>query len=145
MDNLLIRAGGHLFADVPLPCAELYKAKKSLKHSNSLPPQNQLNSSECSLYIFLSSHLPNLINLKVYSTTMKLFYSVAVSMFFANSVIQMAAGLKCSSGCAACWLDNNSNGVDTKFTCTGDQGVHCGGACPSGYNGIHCADIDRCL
>jgi hypothetical protein len=94
---------------------------------------------------FLSNPLPNLINLKAYSTTMKLFYALAVGMFFANGVIQMAAGLKCNSGCAACWLDNNSDGVDTKFICTGDNGVHCGDACPTGYNGIHCAKIERCL
>jgi len=94
---------------------------------------------------FLSIHLPNLINLKVYSTTMKLLYPMAVSMLFANSAIQMATGLKCSSGCAACWENNNNNGVDTKFTCTGHDGVHCGGVCPTGYNGIHCAKIERCL
>ena len=76
---------------------------------------------------------------------MKLFYSVAASIFFANGVIQMAAGLKCDTSCAACWLDNNSDGVDTKFLCTGDHGVHCGDLCPTGYSGIHCAKIERCL
>jgi hypothetical protein len=90
---------------------------------------------------FLSNHLPNLINLKVYSITMKSFYRLAASIFFANNVIQMAAGLRCNSGCAACWLDNNNDGVDTKFTCVGD----CGDVCPTGYNGIHCARVDRCL
>ncbi|KIJ92089.1 hypothetical protein K443DRAFT_114119 [Laccaria amethystina LaAM-08-1] len=77
---------------------------------------------------------------------MKLFHPVeAVIMLFAISVIQMAAALECSSGCAACWLNNNSDGEDTKFTCTGDKGVHCGDVCPPGYNGIHCANIVRCL
>ncbi|KIJ92642.1 hypothetical protein K443DRAFT_648857 [Laccaria amethystina LaAM-08-1] len=76
---------------------------------------------------------------------MKSFYAVAISIFFANGVIQMAVGLKCSSGCAACWLDNNNDGEDTKFTCTGDNGVHCGDVCPTGYHGIHCAKIERCL
>ncbi|KIK02275.1 hypothetical protein K443DRAFT_97278 [Laccaria amethystina LaAM-08-1] len=77
---------------------------------------------------------------------MKPFYRVAVSMFFATNVIQMAAGLACNSGCAACWLDNNNDGVDTKFTCTGgEQGVDCGDECPTGYNGMHCAHIARCL
>ncbi|KIJ93808.1 hypothetical protein K443DRAFT_111474, partial [Laccaria amethystina LaAM-08-1] len=62
----------------------------------------------------------------------------------------------CKSGCAACWLDNNGDGVDTKFTCPGHQyprlGIQilrppcqCGDACPTGYNGIHCAAIERCL
>ena len=85
------------------------------------------------------------MNLKVCSTTMKLFYLVASSIFFASGVIQMAAGLKCDTSCAACWLDNNSDGVDTKFLCTGDHGVHCGDLCPTGYSGIHCAKIERCL
>ena len=85
------------------------------------------------------------MNLKAYSTTMKLFYPVAVSMFFANSVIQMAMGLICDSGCAACWLDNNNNGVDTKFSCTARHMDHCGDVCPAGYNGIHCAKSARCL
>ena len=76
---------------------------------------------------------------------MKSFYAVAASMFFANGVIQMAAGLKCYSGCAACWLDNNNDGVDTKFTCNGDKGMYCSDVCPSGYNGIHCAEMRRCL
>ena len=94
---------------------------------------------------FLSNHLPNLINLKVYSTTMKLSYPVAASIFFANGVIQMAAGLKCDTGCAACWKDNNSDGVDTKFACGGDKGEHCNDVCPTGYNGIHCAAVERCV
>jgi hypothetical protein len=94
---------------------------------------------------FLSNNLPNLINLKVYDTTMKSYYAVAVSMFFANGIIQMAAGLDCSSSCAACWLDNNNDGVDTKFTCTGNGGVGCGDVCPTGYNGIHCAKSERCV
>ncbi|KIK02277.1 hypothetical protein K443DRAFT_677788 [Laccaria amethystina LaAM-08-1] len=75
-------------------------------------------------------------------TIMKSFYRLAVSIFFANNVIQMAAGLQCNSGCAACWLDNNNDGVDTKFTCTGGD---CGDVCPTGYNGIHCARLERCL
>ena len=90
---------------------------------------------------FLSNHLPILINLKAYRSTMLKFYAVAVSMFFANSVILMAAGIQCSSGCAACWLDNNPDGVDTKFSCNGGD---CGDVCPSGYNGIHCARFGRC-
>ncbi|KIK02858.1 hypothetical protein K443DRAFT_677196 [Laccaria amethystina LaAM-08-1] len=76
---------------------------------------------------------------------MKSYYAVAVSMFFANGIIQMAAGLDCSSSCAACWLDNNNDGVDTKFTCTGNGGVGCGDVCPTGYNGIHCAKSERCV
>ncbi|KIJ92650.1 hypothetical protein K443DRAFT_428433 [Laccaria amethystina LaAM-08-1] len=78
---------------------------------------------------------------------MKYFYAVAICIFFANGVIQMAVGLKCDSGCAACWLDNNNDGQDTKFTCMGDRGslVHCGDVCPTGYHGIHCAKIERCL
>ncbi|KIJ92092.1 hypothetical protein K443DRAFT_114120 [Laccaria amethystina LaAM-08-1] len=76
---------------------------------------------------------------------MKSLYPVAVIMLFANGVIQMAAALECSSGCAACWLDNNNDGVDTKFACSGDKGVHCGDECPTGYNGLHCAKIDRCV
>ena len=75
---------------------------------------------------------------------MKSFYAMAVSIFLANGATQMAAGLKCSTACAACWLDNNIGGVDTKFTCTGDNGVHCGDVCPTGYNGIHCAKTERC-
>ncbi|KIJ93433.1 hypothetical protein K443DRAFT_397621 [Laccaria amethystina LaAM-08-1] len=76
---------------------------------------------------------------------MKSFYTVAISMFFANAVIQMAAGLICNDNCAACWLDNNADGVDTKFSCTGNEYVHCGDVCPPGYNGIHCAESKRCL
>ncbi|KIK00785.1 hypothetical protein K443DRAFT_678974 [Laccaria amethystina LaAM-08-1] len=72
---------------------------------------------------------------------MKSFYPVAICMFFANNAIQMAAGLHCNSGCAACWLDNNDDGVDTKFECIGE----CGDVCPAGYNGIHCATFNRCL
>ena len=77
---------------------------------------------------------------------MKSFYTIAVSIFLTNGATQMAAGLKCSTACAACWLDNNNDGVDTKFTCREDQGsyTHCGDACPTGYNGIHCAKTERC-
>ena len=57
----------------------------------------------------------------------------------------MAAGLKCSSGCAACWLDNNNDGEDTKFTCTGDEGVHCGDVCPTGHNGCRSLDASGVL
>ena len=72
---------------------------------------------------------------------MKSFYAVVVSMFLANGVILMAAGLSCHTGCAACWLDNNSDGVDTKFQCNGED---CGEVCPPGYNGLHCAKLARC-
>jgi hypothetical protein len=91
------------------------------------------------------SHLLALINWKVYSTTMKSFYAVAISIFFAAGVIQMAAAIKCGDGCAACWKDNNNDGEDTKFSCTGEDGVHCGDVCPPGYHGIHCANIERCM
>ena len=30
-------------------------------------------------------------------------------------------GLTCDTSCAACWLDNNSDGVDTKFLCAEDM------------------------
>ncbi|KIJ92086.1 hypothetical protein K443DRAFT_459179 [Laccaria amethystina LaAM-08-1] len=76
---------------------------------------------------------------------MKSFYAVAISIFFAASVIQMAAAIKCGDGCAACWKDNNNDGEDTKFSCTGEDGVHCGDVCPPGYHGIHCANIERCI
>jgi len=128
----------------PCPCSNLlhwvYKAKTPEIFKLSL----HKTSWTCVSAPYRFS-LPNLINFKVYSITTKLFYPVAVSMFFANSVIQMVVGLKCSSICAACWLNNNNKGVDTKFTCTRDNRVHCGGVCPTGYNGIHCTKIEHCL
>ena len=65
--------------------------------------------------------------------------------FLATGFTQMAVGLECSSGYAACWLDNNANGVDTKISCGGIYGTICGDVCPIGYYSIHCAKIDRCL
>ncbi|KAF8427916.1 hypothetical protein EV426DRAFT_374591 [Tirmania nivea] len=66
--------------------------------------------------------------------------SLEVALVAAASIIQIAAGVKCDSNCAACWK-NGSPGVDIKFSC---DGSHCGSACPEGYHGIHCAKSERC-
>ncbi|KAF8427365.1 hypothetical protein EV426DRAFT_374569 [Tirmania nivea] len=68
---------------------------------------------------------------------MKLYLEVAL---VAAGIIQIAAGLKCRSGCAACWKDGAS-GVDIKFSCNDG---HCGDSCPAGYSRIHCAKEARC-
>ena len=76
-------------------------------------------------------------------STMRLYLHVSLSVMATFTHMVLVLGLKCSSGCAACWKDNDPNGVDTKFSCsfTGD----CGSTCPPGYNGIHCANYSRCL
>ena len=58
-------------------------------------------------------------------------------------VIQMAAGLKCDSGCSACWSDTQP-GVDIKLYCGGSDNRSCGGLCPPGYSRLHCAKGERC-
>jgi hypothetical protein len=60
---------------------------------------------------------------------MKLFPSV-LSTFLAAGFIQTALGLKCNSGCTACWLKYNANGVNTKFACTGTSGKDYASICP---------------
>ncbi|KIK06049.1 hypothetical protein K443DRAFT_674614 [Laccaria amethystina LaAM-08-1] len=73
-------------------------------------------------------------------------FSMALSMLLASGFIQTAVGLKCSSGCAACWQDNNSNGADIKIRCGGNMGENeCGNNCPTGYSGLHCANASRCV
>jgi len=60
--------------------------------------------------------------------------------FFYHWLIQTTMGLACgTTKCAACWLDNNSNGVDIKMTCNGECPK-----CPSGYSRQHCAEERRC-
>lgn len=66
--------------------------------------------------------------------------SVALSLFVVAGFIQTAVGW-CPDDCAACWLNNNSNGVDIKLICRGD----CPDNCPSGYHGMHCANKRRCV
>lgn len=56
--------------------------------------------------------------------------------------IHTAVALYCSSSCAACWKDNNKDGVDIKFWCTKGE---CGTACPQGYSRMHCANKARCV
>ena len=63
--------------------------------------------------------------------------------FVVANFVHMAAGLSCSTGCAACWLNGNTNGVDIKFACYGDK-EGCGSRCPDGYSGMHCATSNRC-
>ncbi|KIM49689.1 hypothetical protein M413DRAFT_407945 [Hebeloma cylindrosporum] len=68
-------------------------------------------------------------------------FSIAIFALLTAGFVQTAVGISCGSKCAACWLDNNSDGVDTKFSCNGSD---CGDNCPAGYSGIHCADSARC-
>ena len=65
-----------------------------------------------------------------------------VTLIGTASYIHMIVALRCSSSCAACWKDNDSNGVDIKFWCTRGN---CGTACPTGYSRIHCANKARCV
>jgi len=71
-------------------------------------------------------------------TPMKVL-SVALGIFFTTGFIQTTMGLTCGTDCAACWLDNNSNGVDIKMICDGECPK-----CPSGYSRQHCAEERRC-
>ncbi|KIM49660.1 hypothetical protein M413DRAFT_438828 [Hebeloma cylindrosporum] len=68
-------------------------------------------------------------------------FSIAVITLLTAGFIQSAVGLKCTSGCAACWKDNNNNGLDTKISCNNSD---CGDKCPSGYSRMHCAETARC-
>jgi hypothetical protein len=77
----------------------------------------------------------------IFCSTMKVVFT-AVSLFFAASFVQTAAGLQCSSGCSACWLDNDKTGVDTKLLCN-NVTLECD-SCPAGYHGQHCAQYRRC-
>ena len=79
---------------------------------------------------------------KIYENKMRAFFAATFSLF-AVSLIQTAAGLNCDSLCAACWMDNNADGADIKFTCLADDG-YCGETCPVGYHGMHCANHARC-
>ena len=72
-------------------------------------------------------------------STMRLYLQVALVICIHTAPV---LGLYCMSGCAACWRENDENGMDTKFTCTVLGG--CGNKCPSGYHDIHCAKYDRC-
>lgn len=74
-------------------------------------------------------------------------FSIALSMLLASGFIQTAVGIKCDSGCAACWKDNDSNGVDIKLSCGGGNlaAGQCGDKCPTGYGRIHCAKAARCM
>ena len=54
----------------------------------------------------------------------------------------LVSGISCGSACAACWKNDDNNGVDTKFFCKLGR---CGDACPDGYHGIHCARFSRCV
>ena len=75
---------------------------------------------------------------------MKIFSMVLGLAFAASFNILTAAGLKCSSVCAACWKIGEP-GVDIKMTC--DQDNDCGGVtdCPPGYEDLHCAKTERCM
>jgi len=59
------------------------------------------------------------------------------------SFIRVTGGISCGSGCAACWKDGDTTGVDIKFACYGDK-EGCGSRCPGGYSGMHCAKTSRC-
>ena len=72
---------------------------------------------------------------------MRLYLQVSLSIMATFTHMVLVLGLKCSSGCAACWKDNDLSGTDTKFSCSGD----CGSTCPPGYHGIHCAKYSRCV
>ena len=74
---------------------------------------------------------------------MKPCLQVALFILAASMHIALVQGIKCSSNCAACWKDNDTDGVDTKFICNGREG-DCGDTCPPGYHGIHCAGWERC-
>jgi hypothetical protein len=104
---------------------------------------------KCSLQIgeyCQKNFLTPLTWLEVYNTTMKVL-QVALSMFYAAGFIQTALGLDCSSGCSACWKDNDPNGVDIKILCQLNKSNNkweCGGPCPAGYSNQHCAESKRC-
>jgi len=66
---------------------------------------------------------------------------VSLSLLAAAINIQMAVGLWCPSGCAACWKIDLP-GVDIKLYC--DLG-DCGYTCPSDYDYMHCAKTSRCM
>jgi hypothetical protein len=67
---------------------------------------------------------------------------MALSLLFAAGLIQQVVGITCDTDCAACWK-TGSPGIDTKFSCRSDN-YDCGKTCPSGYQGIHCAKVNRC-
>ena len=67
---------------------------------------------------------------------------VVMASFIPVGAWRKAPGLWCHSDCAACWKDNDPNGVDIKFTC--DDEI-CGWTCPDGYHGLHCAKNGRCV
>ena len=71
---------------------------------------------------------------------MKLHLGVTLVVNVAG-FIHVTVGLSCTSGCAACWLNGDTTGLDTKFRCPESD---CGSDCPSGYNGMHCARTSRC-
>ena len=58
---------------------------------------------------------------------------------FTAGSIHRVIGVQCSSYCAACWKDNDSTGVDIKFS---NEQENFGGWCPPGY---HCAKDARCM
>lgn len=71
---------------------------------------------------------------------------LAALMVVAAGLLHTVAGLSCPAGCVACWKDNDTHGVDTKWSCPQVAGrwQDCGSGCPPGYNGLHCADGKRC-
>ena len=70
--------------------------------------------------------------------------SVILGFVFATG-IQTAVGLRCGTGCAACWKDGSpATGIDTTMLCN-DGGRSCDDSCPKGYGSKHCASDDRCL
>lgn len=73
---------------------------------------------------------------------MKLYLRVALVIIASLTHMALVLGKKCDSRCAACWKDNNNDGVDIKFTCGSDY--NCGDSCPSGYSRLHCAKWERC-
>ena len=65
---------------------------------------------------------------------------MALSLIVAAALIKTVVGLECSSNCAACWK-TGSPGVDIKFSCAVGN---CNHKCPEGYEGLHCAKVERC-
>jgi hypothetical protein len=66
---------------------------------------------------------------------------ILLKLIISASLIKTAAGLHCSSDCAACWKTGSTVGEDAKMSCFFGE---CGHKCPQGYENIHCAKHSRC-
>lgn len=73
---------------------------------------------------------------------MKFHRYLGVALVITASFIHTGPAMACSSNCAACWKDGDTNGADIKPACTNGQ---CGTRCPTGYSGAHCAKEARCM